>query len=313
MGIWVVRAFAVSSLAAAAAVIVIQTARGWPTGPLGALAAGVNAAVAVTFIVVGWIVTERRRSNSIGPLLLAMGLLTAWFMPADLYLQLPDVLRQRPSPRLPAVLAATWLAIGTVIPAVLAYVILILFPDGRPPSPRWRWVIVAAFIAAILGVVGIVLDPGPLEVAADYSSPWGIPGFSGQPLIVASDVLTNGLKFAAAVALAVRWRRSGAVEHAQIKWVVATASVLIALTIATLDRNSPAADEFSWAFGIVININWALVAVAIGIAILRYRLYAIDRIVSRTIAYGVVIGVLAVVFYAIVIVLSYDPRVVRPR
>ena len=249
MGIWVVRAFAVSALAAAAAVLIIQTARGWPFGPLGALAAGVNAAVAVTFTVVGWIVTERRRSNSIGPLLLAMGVLTAWFMPADLYLQLPDVLRQRPSPRLPAVLAATWIAIGTVIPAVLAYVILILFPDGRPPGPRWRWVIVAAFIAAVLGVAGIVLDPGPLPTKADYSSPWGVQGFSGRLLIVASEALTNGLKVAAVVALAVRWRRSGRVEHAQIKWVVATALVLIALTLASLDYDDPTADEFSWALG----------------------------------------------------------------
>jgi hypothetical protein len=103
----------------------------------------------------------------------------------------------------------------------------------------------------------------------------------------------------AAAALVVRWRRGDIVQRAQVKWVVGAAVVLLVaelLNVATFDPQDPVT-----IFGIVATVAIVLVPLAMGIAILRYRLYDIDRIISRTIAYALVTGLLAATFATSVI------------
>ena len=119
---------------------------------------------------------------------------------------------------------------------------------------------------------------------ADLSEPTRDRGLSHQTLALIADRLALAFTFAAAIALFLRWRRNDPVERAQIKWVVAAVLVLVAATIVNISNEGRDYDVQTAIVGLGPNIALILVAIAIGVAILRYRLYDIDRIVSRTIS-----------------------------
>ncbi len=135
------------------------------------------AIVAAVFIAVGWLIAERRPGNAVGPLLLAFGALFAWYLPADLYLHLPGSLPG-------AAFAALFISILDAPMFTLVALTLILFPDGRPPSPRWRPAIWAGLVGIGLTVVGYLLLPDPFQLFPAYRSPFGIDGFPGFALVV---------------------------------------------------------------------------------------------------------------------------------
>jgi hypothetical protein len=288
---WLIRLVSVGSIAIALVATIIDAARGWPSGGFHAL----YAAVAAVFIVVGWLIAERRPSNAIGPLLVTFGALFAWYLPADLYLHLPG---DPPA----AAYMAVFVSILDAPMLILVALVLILFPDGRPPTPRWRWTIAAGAIGILSVVVGQTLQAGPLRLFPDHVNPLGLAGFPGEALVYLGYAIMLVLLVAAAVALVVRWRRGTATERAQIKWVVAATVVLVVtevINVATFQ-----ADQLNAVNTIAASIGIALVPVAMGIAILRYRLYDIDRIISRTIAYAIVTGVLVSVFAGAILLLQ---------
>jgi hypothetical protein len=200
-----------------------------------------------------------------------------------------------------------WLAFVTsTISGVLLTSIAFVFPDGRPASATAaRLLPIFAVPPLVLGL-SLALQPGPGYLLITLDNPLGIgPDVLGTAptwvvvAVAACVVVTMAL---AAASLAVRFRRSRGLERQQLKWFVAA----VALTMASLG--------FTGWVGFVANekrtAEWPLVAfalaatsmpVAIGIAILRYRLYAIDRIISRTISYGVVTAVLVAVFVVVVV------------
>lgn len=207
----------------------------------------------------------------------------------------------------------------TLVPLLL-FLILILFPDGRLPSRRWRLVSAAVVIAHLLGLVtGLVPEriwlkgqrlPGSSDLSYDMcitdpsrcwpsiDNPIGVPGIGpleGELLFL---VLTVGslVGLAAAFAAAlVRFRRSQGVERLQLRWfTAAVGSGLFLILTVPLDLPD--------LVGVLTLSLWlALIPVAIGVAILRYRLFEIDRIVSRTVTYTVVVGVLLGVYTGLVI------------
>ena len=188
-------------------------------------------------------------------------------------------------------------AIVLILPAVA-----LTFPTGTLPGSRWRWPVglVAAMVAVRMLV--IVIRPGPMGTGGpdNPATPWQTavsPGLLGVLDLLAavtslSILLAAGLGVAAII---VRFRRSVGDERQQLKWFLAAstpAAVLLPISLSPLASAFPLANLLSAA-------TLPIVAVSIAIAILRYRLYDIDRIISRTISYGLITALLVTVFLVV--------------
>ena len=224
-----------------------------------------------------------------------------------------------------AIAVETWpmsaLALVTNAPTwwpVMALILVFLplwFPTGRPPTPRWRWV---GWLAAI-GLVGVVaqdlFEKRPCiewyypEYAANIclgrvTNPIGIEG-----VVAAEQSALGGIFFGlmavaflgALASLIVRFRRSRGIERQQLKWFTFAAGLLVAWAVFAdyvfIDILGNQDVLFGDAFaGLIFGLLLLAVPVSVGVAITRYRLYEIDRIINRTLVYAVVVVVLAVVF-----------------
>jgi hypothetical protein len=188
--------------------------------------------------------------------------------------------------------------------------LLLLFPGGQPLTARW-WAV--GWAAAALGTISVVvtwLDPGPITVQGLPSVPnptglrSGIDIPTTGPFGGGTWVLGGVCLLLAAVSLFIRYRRSAGEERLQLKWF-AYVAVLTLVLLAVLLPFAGATDIGSVVFDItlVAGIGLAL-PVAIGIAILKYRLYAIDRIISRTVAYALVTAAVAGVYLGCIALLT---------
>ena len=162
----------------------------------------------------------------------------------------------------------------------------LVFPDGHLPSRRWRWPVGALVVAVVLSTVPNVVRPGPLGDEMPQN-PFGIAGVPWvDAMLSVADVLAAltvpAALVMAIVAVVVRFRRSRAAEREQLKWFVA-ANLLVAtfLMLAIADGSGEPTP-----FDVLAVASLSLPPIAIGVAILRYRLYEIDRIISRTISLG---------------------------
>ncbi len=253
-----------------------------------------------SFGLVGALIVTRRRHNPVGWILWVAATLLSVSMASDF-----AAFHAMNDPVAPAwAVPLAWLGSFLFVPTigmVLVFVPL-LFPDGHLLSPRWRWV--AAFAAVTIAVSALpsMFSPGPLPNASGVVNPVGIPGFQQVASLVngAANVLMVGVAFPLAiVATVLRYRRGSSVERQQIKWFAAAVGVTgVCFGLAVLIPEGPVA-EVGWVAGLV---GMTTVPIAIGIAILRYRLYDIDRIISRTIGYLLLTGILAVVFVTAVLV-----------
>ena len=184
-------------------------------------------------------------------------------------------------------LTGSWLGFGWY-PAVMLLAVLLplLFPTGRPPSRKWIWVAVVAAIALVYGFGALTVETltRPLvEVFGPQSRAWLVLAGLGATAV-----------FGAGLSVVVRYRRADAVERLQIKWVMAT-FVLLCLTVAM--SLSPLVFGVAPQLGAVVGYSvFSLVPVSIVLAITRYRLYDLDRIISRTLSYAIVIGGLLAVY-----------------
>ncbi|HWB88516.1 MAG TPA: hypothetical protein VG872_04830 [Acidimicrobiia bacterium] len=182
---------------------------------------------------------------------------------------------------------------------VTAFVLMPLwFPTGRPISARWAWVGRAAIVIAAIAQLSFVVaesvctfEDAASDACVSVENPWGIEGFAGFewlfPLVMVMAIPAVASAF-------VRWRRSDDSERHQIKWVfVAAVGLLITLMILIADINRLFNDSV---FAAALTGVW----VAIAVAVRRYRLYDIDRILSRTVSYAVIIAVLAGIYIGLV-------------
>ena len=208
-----------------------------------------------------------------------------------------------------------WLSSWVWFAFVILGLVLVplLFPDGKPPSQRWRPLVWASTVVAALVFVHqamaeriVVTTPAPdgagRQTIYDVANPVGISGLplAGPAEIVAGVVVgtfTLAVFVAAWLAPIVRFRRGTGLERQQVKWLAlvvgALPVVLLAVFLADTVLGAPA-NLASMAFYL-----WAAaVPVAMSIAILRHGLYEIDRIVSRTVSYGLVVAVLGAVYVA---------------
>ena len=261
------------------------------------------APVLLAFAGVGTVVASRRPGNPIGWLFLAEGLAFAVGVATDTYARYATSGSVTP----PSAAWAAWL--GAILGELgfLFALALLLFPDGRLPSPRWRvvaWLIVAAEALLVLMAAtssAALRAQGSAVLAAPVAL---IPGRLADPVVDAVQTAFLPLSLAAAAGCVVRYRRSTADERHQIKWVVyAGVLTAVALLVCGIVFGNP--------LGAFLVVG-PLIPVAAGIAIMKYRLYDIDVVISKTIVYGSLAAFITAVYVLVVAGIgSFGPGALR--
>jgi hypothetical protein len=195
---------------------------------------------------------------------------------------------------------SNWSWLLLIFPLLL---ILLLFPNGQPPTPRWRWVSVAAFVWAALFVLMSTLGQQlttPNDLAFD--NPIGVLREDTVELLAGMWIVgLLTLVVVCAVALFIRYRRTNDTERKQIKWLLYACAVFLVVYIGYIGGSaSRLIDESStggYIWEVFLGVSLLTFPVAIGIAILRYRLYEIDVIINRTLVYGPLTGALVMVYF----------------
>jgi hypothetical protein len=259
----------------------------------------------LAFPLVGALIASRRPHNPIGWICLAVGLLWMLLGLFDYYgvygLAKPGTV---PFPVVSYALVQ-WLWLPTV--GLLAIYLVLLFPDGRLPSRRWRPL--AWLSGAVIVLLGInsVFAPGELTELEGVRNPFGLQGASwlveaeiGLLLLFVACIL------ASAVSLILRYRHSGGEVREQIKWIALAGSfvglllsivlgvLIVAEVMKVIGGSTPL-----WLQGLlfVMVLSFTGVPVAIGFAVLKYRLYDIDLLINRTLVYGSLTLMLALVYF----------------
>ena len=236
--------------------------------------------------VVGGLVASRRPANPVG-----------WFFLGSAgCFALAEVAAEYATHGLPGAQAMAWLLSWLWLPGVMLLLCFLplYFPDGRLVSPRWRWVVRLALLFSVTGAVLAALSPGEIQNEG-IVNPLGLEAL--QPV---SDLLGTAffalyftLLFASAASVVVRFRRSGSVERQQIKWLAFAALAIPVWFLTNAPVQAVAPNLFLVVDSLVVS---ALIPLAAGIAILRYRLYDIDVVINRALVYGSLTVTLALMY-----------------
>jgi hypothetical protein len=249
---------------------------------LGALVGPVLSLVSAT--TVGAVLASRRPRHPVGWLLLVLGLSLAWAGVAPAYAAYGLLAHPGALPAAHAV--ARYYSITVVTAQTALSFVLLLTPTGSLPSPRWRWWAWVTAAAASILLVGLAVASGPLDPQYQVlGGPFDFRGQGGMLLVVNQLALafTTLAVVVGAASLVVRFRRATGVERLQLRWVAwAAALAMLGAAVALGGLAVAATALVTWA----ISISFAVLPLAIGAAILRYRLYDLDHIISRTLAYG---------------------------
>jgi hypothetical protein len=260
----------------------------------------ISLAAPAIFAVVAALIVSRQPRNTIGWVLMVPVGFFVVGAPLEIYIE--HVAQETPAPTVPLLLVAwfnNWNWLLLIFP--LLYIPL-LFPNGRPPTPRWRWVSVAAIVWATLFVLIVTLsrqfraDTTPALV---LDNPIGVLGHdAGERLFGIWIVGLLGLVVVCAAALFVRYRRADDTERTQIKWLLyASAAFLVVYGGGFLSGVGETTTLGGYIWGVFFPLSVMALPTAIGIAILRYRLYEIDIIINRTLVYGALTATLALIYF----------------
>lgn len=254
----------------------------------------------VAFPLVGGLVLMSRPDNRIGRMLVMAGFWFALATAAQTYFWL----RPESGP-LPGQFAAGWVATWAYWPAGLLLLLLVAsFPSGRVKSSWLRRLVGVAVVATAVLTLALMILPEPVNsvfFSPDVVNPWAIVEWLPSPTPgEVLPVLFTVLLAVALVDLFIRWRRSRDAERFQMRWFGLGIVICVTLAIAAFVVQAAGLDAlYFWvAFW---GLGFGILPVSIGVAVTRYRLYDIDRIVSRTVSYGLVVGLLASLFAGIVI------------
>ena len=245
------------------------------------------------FAILGALIAARRPRHPIGWIFVALGVLYA-------FIALTAALFTYGSPSSPfynlAYWFGSWLWIpGTILPVTF---VLLVFPDGHLPSPRWRIIAWAAALGLAMGVLAVMLYPGSLSSIGLMENPYGIPGagpFLDQVMTISTAFLVVGV-LGSLGALFVRFRRSAGLEREQMKWLAYAVGIYVLLSIVSTAVLSflpdvPLKQEINI---VVADLGVLAISIAAAVAILRYHLYDINLIINRTLVYtALTVGVAA--------------------
>jgi hypothetical protein len=257
---------------------------------------------------VGFVVASRRPRNPLGWIMLGSATFNVLSQDASFYMVADYRLRHGGLP-------LGWVAVlaqpGWAVSIVMGGLVVLLFPDGRPPSPRWRWVLWLYLAAASLYLVGVlILSVGAIagyDIRVDASGnlmvlshPTGASAWWGVVEAVFLPVLA--VCWAGSVAgQAASYRRSSGERRQQLKWLLAGSAIAgVGITLAVW-LSGMHGIVAGLAAGIAGGCGQLGIPVCMGVAILRYRLFDIDRIVSRTLGYAIVTSLLVGVYAGIVL------------
>jgi hypothetical protein len=274
----------------------------------GAVDSRGEAGPAIAFAVIGALILTRQPGNRIGWLFCALGLSVS--LPAALDAYALYALTARPEAALPAATAAAWVASWSSAPSLFLGLVLLplLYPTGRPPSPRWRPVVWLTGLGLLLGILALALRPGSMQASEVpvATNPVGITG--AARLLDAFETIATWLfvvLFLAAVAsVVVRFRGARGVERQQLKYFMYATVAILAGFLLLPPAAQMVADPSEFVVDALISVLLLGWPVALGVAVLRYRLYAIDRLVNRTLVYGLLTVVLGGIYAGIVLVLG---------
>ena len=270
----------------------------------------------LVFPLVGALIASRRPENAIGWICLAVGFLWMLIGMTDVYGVYG--VAQPGSVPFPVVVAGinNWLWVPAV--GLLGTYLLLLFPDGRLPSRRWRPLAWLSGAVLVLASVGVMLSPGPLENLGGVRNPFGL---EGQHWLRSAGYVVLPLlplcMLASALSLVLRFRRSGGEERVQIKWIAFCASVVVIVYLIAMVASLlfPAETWFAGSSPAWLSLlqsaallSLTVIPIAVGFAVLRYRLYEIDLLINRALVYGSLTVLLAATYVGGVVGLQYAFR-----
>lgn len=285
------------------AVLVVAWLRRWSDEVSISAIVSLAAGVALAFLL-DLRVPENRMSFLLSLIVLAGTLLELQGVVADWALGNDETI--------PAIIASQ---VGSGIWLLLFVSLFVLlplwFPTGRAISPRWEWVwkvavtgIVLAYLPSILAETTCI-DTGPDNgpCLQSVENPWGILGLSDEAFVPLF-VVSMAMAIPAVLSLVLRFRRARGSERQQLRWLAASCVLLVLTWAFSIEELQDLLGlEFGPWYQTLIDVALGAVLVSIGLAVLRYRLYDIDRILSRSVSYSLVVGILGVVFAAGVVVI----------
>jgi hypothetical protein len=247
-----------------------------------------------SFAIVGWILATRRSGNPLGWLYLAIGVSQVGNGLASVASTYAYTVATSPFPGADLL---SWVSLWSWVPGfgLFASFGILLFPDGRLPSPRWRPIAVAAVIGMALLAIPVMIGAWPMRGIALIGEEIHVSDVADR-LQLLGLFLTSVVALASIASIVVRFRRGDWLARRQLSWFLWAAAVEMLFVVGSGFWTFP---PIVWLLGgLLIS---PLLPAAIGIAILRYRLYEIDRIVSRTIAYAIVTGMMGTLFVVTII------------
>ena len=266
-----------------------------------------HAVTAVAFSMIGGVVASRRPDNPIGWLFCAIGVFATIVLLSSEYAAYA-LLAQSGS--LPGGLAMAWVRSWAWVPYLGLFLLLFLvFPDGWPPTPALRWFTGLVLVVIAFGTVLAAFSPGPIDaIGGAVQNPLGMEPLRGMDTngaVGPVESLLYALGILAAGSLFVRMRRARGVERQQLKWFAYATVVLVGGSV--LDFTISEATGIKWLgnIGFVFTmLGLAGLPMAIGIAVLKYRLYDIDLLINRTLVYGSLTAMLAALYFGGIVVLQ---------
>ncbi len=264
--------------------------------------------ISAGFGVVGFVVAWRKPGNPLGWVILGLAAFGALSADASFYTVADYRLRHGGLP-------LGWVALlaqpGWAPALVLLGLVFLLFPDGRPPSPRWRWVLWTYVAVGVLWIAGaFALTVGAIighHTQVDPSGNLVVLGNTAQ-----NAAWWNAITRVASALVAVCWlaslgaqvlsyRRSSGERRQQLKWLMTGSAITGACLAISFSQSSSSPSGTLRIVSFIVQAGFLAIPLSIGVAILKYRLFDIDRVISRTLAYAIVTGLLLGVYTGMVL------------